>query len=166
MFKIGDKCILKDTSKGAIFGFTKGDKVTIRDIGTRFGYYKIQIYNGFVHGYVDKDQLELIKEDKELMKLKDLKNGDILTLRNGEKVIYIESEDTFYDLSEDNENTLCETDDLEEDLTCYYNNDYNVVKIERPEKYETIYVRETKKMTMTEICQELGYDVEIVKEEI
>lgn len=43
--------------------------------------------------------------------------------------------------------------------------DTDILKVERPTSYETIYVKnETKEMTLKEICDKLGYEVKIVKE--
>jgi len=110
MLKVGDKCRLIDTSGGAILGFSKNDIVTIENINKNDLFLKITIKNSIgIVGYVDKDQLELIKEDKKLMKLGDLKTGDILTLKNGEKVLFIDNEDNeenFVNLEESNINNL------------------------------------------------------------
>ena len=40
------------------------------------------------------------------------------------------------------------------------------MKVSRPTKYVDVFSRpkESKKMTVSEICKELGYDVEIIKE--
>ena len=104
------------------------------------------------------------------MKKDELKTGDIVTLRNGDKLIYNEEYEEFKDLSSDYYNSLSDLDDLNDDMT--YGGDSkedrknDVIKIERPTGYETIFNnRETRKMTVAEICKELGYDVEIIKEE-
>lgn len=100
---------------------------------------------------------------------KDLKDGDIVTLRNGDKLIYCEDDKHFADLRSTNSNYLSYRHELNDDLT-YNDSDENsdIVKVERPVEYDVVYTRgtkEIKKMTVAEICKELGYDVEIVKEE-
>lgn len=114
------------------------------------------------------DMLELAETEK-VTKPSDLKDGDIVTLRNGDRLIYAVEEDEFIDLNESHYNEVCDLDDFEDDLT-YVDSDEkgnDIVKVERPVKYEVVYDRSTitKKMTVAEICKELGYDVEIIKED-
>jgi hypothetical protein len=100
------------------------------------------------------------------MKKEELKNGDIVTLRNGNRLIY--ANEQFLDMSDKNNNDLSYIDDLNEDLTFYDKDDYeyDVIKVERMMGYFTIYAREkmVKEMTVAEISKALGYEVKIVKE--
>ena len=103
-----------------------------------------------------------------IIKKSDLQNGDIVTYRNGAKrivntkkdglAIIIDFDSIWKTISGYNED-LFDYDDKEGDL--------DVVKVYRPETEETFYTertKKTKKMTVAEICKELGYDVEIIKE--
>ena len=88
------------------------------------------------------------------------KVGDKLTLRNGVSGFY-RNEETYIDgLYEDN---------INDDLT---NNGgrgsrFDIVKVERPKKYKTVYEREeeekVREMTVEEISKALGYEVKVVK---
>jgi hypothetical protein len=102
------------------------------------------------------------------MKREDLKSLDIVTLRNGDRLINIEN--SLYDLSINNDNHLTNIDELTDDLK-YYSvcggaSDFDVVKVERPTGYEEIFSRkeESKEMTLKEICDALGYEVKIKKD--
>lgn len=153
--------------------FKIGDKVRFIPSGSEHiitSYEMIDSFRGY--GVDNKtrpvywdEELELIKESEEIMNKNNLKNGDIVTLRNGDRLIYANR--NFTDLSDDNNNTLCDTSDLNDDMTCNYHKDNDIVKVTRPVASYDIYERkeEAKKMTVAEICKELGYDVEIIKEE-
>lgn len=96
-----------------------------------------------------------------------LKEGDVVTLRNGEKLRY--TDDKFSDLNDDPNNSIYDLSDLDDDLT-YYDRDEienDIMKVERPLTYTTMFERkeEVREMTLKEICKELGYNVKIVKEE-
>lgn len=106
---------------------------------------------------------------KDISKKEELKEGDIVTLRNGDKLIYTpnsgEYSNDFQDIG-DNNNYLCDLSDLKDDLT--YNGtdrDSDIVKVERPVRIETVFERKDKarEMTVEEISKELGYDIKIVK---
>ena len=91
----------------------------------------------------------------------DLQNGDVLRDRNGDKSVYYDGE--LYGDTVD----LC---DLKYDLTVnhnVYDEHADIVKIERPIKFETVFERneEIKEMTMEELCKHFGCQVKIVKEE-
>ena len=102
-----------------------------------------------------KDNMEFKKDD--------LKNGDIVTLRNGDRLVFVGSED-FIDLSDDNDNCLSDICDLEDDFTHESYEDSDIVKIERPVEYTTVFTREeVKEMTVEEISKALGYEVKVVK---
>lgn len=99
------------------------------------------------------------------MKKENLKDLDIITLRNKERLVLIDGE--FIDLNDDYTNDISELDDFRDDLTCFYNHhQFDVIKVERTVISASIWEREEKavKMTVSEVCEKLGYDVEIVKE--
>lgn len=97
----------------------------------------------------------------------DLQDGDIVTLRNGDKLLY-HNED-FIDMSDDNDNYLSDINEINENLTYEDRDekDNDIIKVERPTGYTTIFERDekVKEMTLKEVCKELGYEVKIVKEE-
>lgn len=101
----------------------------------------------------------------------DLKDGDVVTLRNGAKLIYCD--DCFYDIDKKIDNELTDFEDLTDDLK-YDDNSWGDTKanndimiVERPDSYTTIWHREeeVKEMTLAQVCEELGYNVKIIKEE-
>ena len=98
----------------------------------------------------------------------ELKEGDIVTLRNGDRLIYApDNFCDFADLSENNCNSLTDLTDLKDDLTFDgIDRDSDIVKVERPVTYYTAFEREDKarEMTVEEISKELGYEVKVVKE--
>lgn len=98
------------------------------------------------------------------MKKENLKNLDIITLRNKERLILVNEE--FIDLNDDYTNDISELDDFRDDLTCHYDKKNDVIKVERTVISASVCEREEKavKMTVSEVCEKLGYDVEIVKE--
>lgn len=87
----------------------------------------------------DKRALEKIVNTKEY-----LKNGDVVTLRNGDKLLF--NGEDFWDLSADNNNGLCDINELDDNLKFEdidgYKEKYDIIKIERVVKYETIFERE------------------------
>lgn len=66
--------------------------------------------------------------------------GSIITLRNGDRLVKTYS-DEIKDLDEDIHNTVCSIDEFDEDLKCSYDSDYDIVKIEKPSEYKTVYIR-------------------------
>ena len=102
----------------------------------------------------------------------DLKDGDIVILRNGARLILIDG--SFSDIGNTINNGLYDLDDLTNDLRLDANsatwtnekNDNDIMIVERPDSYTTIWHREeVKEMTLAQVCEELGYDVKIIKEE-
>ena len=98
---------------------------------------------------------------------KDLKNGDVVTLRNGDKLIF--HDDDFSDLDSENDNNLTCTYDLNDDMTMKDKDykDSDIVKVERPNRYDIAFIRNetVKEMTVKEICEALGYEIKIKKED-
>lgn len=169
-FKIGDRVKLIDTKDE----FYEDYKGFLNETGTiiginrgRFAIVKFDtkgvIRNPYLHN------LELI-ENAKVKTLSDVKEGDIITLKNGEKLIVTENKN-LADLNSNPDNPCSHISDFKSDLT--YNGDeislniYDIVKIERHESTgKVVFDRSEviKKMTLSEICKELGYRVEIIKE--
>ena len=84
----------------------------------------------------------------------DLKDGDIVTLRNGDRLLYFDND--FLDLNDDPDNKLRDLNDLNDNMTFNIVNKDDVkndiVKVQRPTIYDEIFNRQTKKMTIAEIC--------------
>lgn len=101
-----------------------------------------------------------------IKELSDLENGDIVTLRNGDKLLY--DDDGFTDLSYPHYNDLSDKYELNDDMTMEDRDfkDSDIMIVERPIKYEKVYDRKetVREMTVKEISKELGYEVKIVKE--
>lgn len=99
------------------------------------------------------------------IKRNEIEFGDILTLRNGERYVVVNGrmygEGEYYNRDATSVNYW-----YNDDLTQNENNkNEDIIKVERAGNI--IYERQTevKKMTVAQICKELGYDIEIVKEE-
>lgn len=153
-FKVGDKVrVRKDLIAGKCYGEDylsfvddmekyKGKQFEI--IKTSGCDYKLDNSNY----YFNDDMLE------PAFTTQDLKVGDRITLRNGSSGIwdgYMIGALTY--------------DEINEDLTNSGNlgSSLDIVKVEKPKKYETIYEREkARKMTVKEISEALGYEVEVV----
>ena len=165
-YKVGDKV--------RFIGDPKNHHLVNRDLQDEIKKYN----NVFTIEYVTDDYVEF-KENRNwcireyeielienIIKTKyDLKDEDIVTLRNGDKLRYNENDEEFKDLTSDYTNSLSDLSDLNDDMTYDGDSRNDVIKVERAIEYETIFSRETKKMTVAEICKELGYEVEIIKEE-
>lgn len=135
-----------------------GRTATISEIND----YKVKLTDwsddtGGLYWTISTDMIELVNTSK--FTKSDLQDGDVLTDREGCKALY-------YDDSLWGE-TLCVdtlTDDLK-DPNGYSDND--IVKMERPIKYETVFERKeepkVREMTVEEISKELGYEVKVVK---
>lgn len=121
------------------------------------------------------------------MKKENLRNGDICILRNKQVYVYIKDEiNDLYDLLYI-EGGYMPTKDYNSDLTIKNNDkEWDIVKIYRPKYIQKLFKlirqkdidfencdlklifereKEVKKMTVAQICKELGYDVEIIKED-
>lgn len=87
--------------------------------------------------YVDntKEQFEKIEEDIKIMKKNELKNGYILTLRNGEKLVVGDDNDTIVNITplddEDVDNKYYDFDDFRDDLTSYESYKKDIIKVEK-----------------------------------
>ncbi len=150
-FKVGDKVkIRKDFSKTKSYKITpvlnmekyKGKIAEIQRISTG-GNYNLDIDN--MEWYWSDDMLEPYETKESNFNKLDLKNGDIVKYRNGLKKI----------VSGDK---LWENDDLFTPLR-YYTEDlkdvdgeeeYDIVKVERPVQYETVFERKEEILNETE----------------
>ena len=123
------------------------------------------------------------------MKLKDLKTGMRIILRNGQEYIVLKNVVTPYKYEGKQDMYILvgggwmSSSSYNNDLTSKNNNkEYDIIKVYAQNRGEYIDGRvlqeneiknmnliwerkEKKKMTVSEICKELGYDVEIVKED-
>ena len=172
-YKVGQKVKVKEdiescsrSSHNIFFtdemGTFKGKIVTIKTIkvfGEDYQYYLKEDSKGLLW---DEEWFELFDEVKTK---KDLKDGDIITLANGDRLLYYDED--FRDLSDDHTNNILDLNDLNNDLT--YKHDYDketnkVVKVERPTSYYEVFNRdkEVKELTVEEISKLLGYEVKIV----
>ena len=91
-------------------------------------------------------------------------DGVIVTLDNGDKLIYLKDRDEFKDFTYDYDNNLEDMDDIDNDG--YVSGGNTIVKIECPIRYSTLYIKdnEIKEMTLEEVCNALGYEVKIKKD--
>lgn len=149
-FKVGDKVkIRKDFSKTKSYKITpvldmekyKGKIAEIQRISTR-GNYNLDIDN--MEWYWSDDMLEPYETKESNFNKLDLKNGDIVTKRNGEKRTLVgkylhnvkrASPLTYY------------TEDLKDSGGL---KEHDIVKVERPVKYETVFERKEEILDETE----------------
>lgn len=169
MFKVGDIIKGKDNDYGvtneemtkAIVTRTDGNTMNIKVLEHKCQEEIGQYYN-VLNSY---DNFELICV---ITTKYDLKDGDIVTLRNGDKMIFVENGEVFYDLKCSNDNNLDYLSELNDDLTIEagYDEENDIMKVERPIKYQEVFKRDKtiKEMTVAEISKALGYEVKIVKE--
>lgn len=103
---------------------------------------------------------------KTVIKKSDLQGGDIVTYRDGGKrIVDILNNRLVYlnDFSSESMHLNNYNNDLMDIDNC---SQWDIVEVFRATTKETfITKREIKKMTVKEICEELGYDIEIVKED-
>lgn len=138
----------------------KGKITTIVGTNGRGDRYDLAIDNE--RWYWTDDMLELISVKTKY----DLQIGDIVTLRNGDRLI--RQKNGFTDMVDEFSNTLSCSSDLNDNLTYHgkYKDSNDIMKVERPTGYSTVFERqeEVKEMTIAEISKALGYEVKIVKE--
>lgn len=164
--KVGDKVLLKNESgygwnqEGKMDKY-KGKVVTVsklHDSNFEIEEDDMQNFTKWKFSYED------IERKVTNFTRDDLEFGDILTLRNEERYVYasehIYGEDEYY---------CFDCDEIgyyhTEKLKHKDDSDYDVVKVERAG--QVVYEREeeVKEMTLSQVCEQLGYDVKIVKEE-
>ncbi len=166
-FKVGDRVKNKIGDFGFIKGIDTADKTYAVEYDKSFaGGHNCDGLCRDKHGWwAFEGSIELVKFTKD-----DLKDGDIVTLRNGDRLLFCD--DCFYEFAEgESDNDLCYESELNTDLTyddedeeCRKN---DIVKVERPTTYITVFQRieEKKEMTIAEIEKELGYGIKIIKED-
>lgn len=96
-------------------------------------------------------------------KKSDLRDGDVVTYRDGRRRIVT---DNAMCLRGINDVGHLPTSDFTEDLRKENGNtECDIIRVERPTQYEEVFKREDKrKMTIKEIEKELGCSIEIIKE--
>ena len=143
------------------------------------------IINSYIREIKDKEEnnMEDNKKPTEQRNLKksDLKNGDIVELRNGRRYVYIEKYIEYYSYNPEICKKIISLEnggDIElfrydNDLLFDYrdNCEFDIMKIldmsefyENPKWTLERKQRKQEEMTLEEICQELGRDIKIVKE--
>lgn len=163
-YKVGDRVRIKrDLERGDDYRFgvsdemeeLKGQIVTITHV--ECDCYEIKEDNG--EWYWSE---EMFEESIEFKK-SDLKDGDVVTYRDGRRRIVTDNakclrgiNDVGYSL------TIDFTEDLRKENG---NTECDIILVERPTQYVEVFKREEKrKMTIKEIEKELGYSIEIIKE--
>lgn len=168
-FKIGDKVkIRKDFSKTKSYKIApvlnmekyKGKIAEIQRISTG-GNYNLDIDN--MEWYWSDDMLEPYETKESNFNKLDLKNGDIVTKRNGEKRTLVgkylhnvkrASPLTYY------------TEDLKDAGGL---KEHDIIKVERPVKYETVFERkeeildEVEKRYLASVIKPFRHNVEYIK---
>lgn len=177
--KVGDKIKIIST-KNEDFSYSSviGKIYIVEEIkedscGEKFATLKNSIYMPYLYN------CELVDEKEKQFKKSDLKNGDIVELRNGERYVYIEKYNDRFIYSTDSDEVIVNLKDGEYSRLGNYDDDlrykgrgnceYDIMKIldmsEFYRKQKWTWEREkTEEMTLEEVCKELGRDIKIVKE--
>ena len=177
--KVGDKIKIIST-KNEDFSYSSviGKIYIVEEIREdsckeKFAALKNSIYMPYLYncGLVDEKEKKFTKSD--------LKNGDIVELRNGERYVYIEKYNDRFIYSTDSDEVIVNLKDGEYSRLGNYDDDlrykgrgnceYDIMKIldmsEFYKKPEWTWERKkTEEMTLGEVCKELGRDIKIVKE--
>lgn len=177
-FKIGDRVRCK--RDGWIAAGTEGTIVDIRiDYVGDPQPYHVDFGGHIMIFWMCEDDLELVEEE-EMENVKSLlKSGDIVIVRNGGKYrVYPDYETGVFSRIDDiGFNRMEEYDDSllvkplkgsrRYDITKIYRaKDPTVLTSSNLDNYRLVWERkEVKEMTMKEICDALGYDVKIKKED-
>ena len=151
-FKVGDyvvgnkKAFNGDEDEGIVIASYKRDFTIVGE-------------DGLIHDKLKYDCFDLGQFTRD-----DLRDGDIITLKNGWKLIV---QGPHLINLEEYESSFPYMGNLNRDLTCIWGDRrYEVFKVERPIQYVDIHIKKNpRKMTVSQICKELGYDVEIVKDD-
>lgn len=109
------------------------------------------------------------------MELKDLKTGMVVETRNGTKYLIVNQDGKLYGIGMNGYMSLDGRYPHKSDMTWPDDSDLDIMKVFKPalrkfsimlsDERNCIWNREkVRKMTVSEICKELGYEVEIVKE--
>lgn len=98
------------------------------------------------------------QQKKKKNKREQLKNGDVVTFRNGLRATVDKKNNALF-YGNDNVISIYA---FNENLTSKFKHDWDIIKIER---LALLYDRnEQTEMTLEEVCKELGKDIKIVKE--
>ena len=177
--KVGDKIKIINT-KNEDFSYSSviGKIYIVEEIREdsckeKFATLKNSIYMPYLYN------CELVDEKEKQFTKSDLKNGDIVELRNGERYVYIEKYNDRFIYSTDSDEVIVNLKDGEYSRLGNYDDDlrykgrgnceYDIMKIldmsEFYKKPKWTWEREkTEEMTLEEVCKELGRDIKIVKE--
>lgn len=155
-FKIGDKVkvINCDNAGTDCANFNKVSTITDIMNGSKYPYELKGITE-----YFREKELELV--ERQFTK-SDLKDGDLITYRNGDKAIKLKGE--IQDLISKTEGFLYLSDVTEElNVQAQKNGELDIIKVERPVKYETVYERaeEEKKEILDKV--EKNYLINVIK---
>ena len=152
-FKVGDRVRFSKAMDGESHGPVVEFDNIIRKI-TKINNDEFRL-EGLPENWFFESELELV--DTSNFTKSDLQEGDIVTDREGDKSIYHDEE-----LIGDTDIIDHFNDDLKSRSG---NDDYDIVKVERPIKMETVFEEEpeVREMTVEEISKALGYEVKVVK---
>ena len=177
--KVGDKIkIISTKNENFSYSSVIGKIYIVEEIREdsckeKFAALKNSIYMPYLYN------CELVDEKEKQFTKSDLKNGDIVELRNGERYVYIEKYNDRFIYSTDSDEVIVNLEDGENSRLGNYDDDlrykgrgnceYDIMKIldmsEFYKKPEWTWEREkTEEMTLEEVCKELGRDIKIVKE--
>ena len=140
-FKVGDEVKIISKKNGdeySTYGFEIGNIYKIMEIDKD----RLTIFNGHYKGYIFKYNVELVREFTK----SDLKDGDIVTYRNGNKRTIISGK--LIDENGMGAKYLRSYDDQIKDKNGCRNLD--IVKVERPVKYEIVFERKEEILDKTE----------------
>ena len=112
---------------------------------------------------VESRYFELIEN----IKFNEIKSGDIITLRNGDR-LYVDKDFDLVDLGDCNTGVFnlhtCFDNNFK---SIHHNKNEDIIKVERVSKFNVVYEeieKRIKEMTLKEVCKELGYEIKIIKE--
>lgn len=154
---------------------------------TNYNMYKAKVLETFENGKMDikilshKDKTEInekydVKNSEKCFELiksftkKDLKDGDIVTYRNGEKRIVNKTENKIVYIN-DPENLSFYLDYFRNDLTNKRDNEYDIIKVEKAQ-YRTVFKRkeevldETEKRYLAGVIRPFRDKVEYIKKHL
>lgn len=154
-FKVGDKVRFSKGMDGSAHGpYVENDDLVRSIIEINDNDIRLE---GLCENWFRYFELELVNTTN--FTKSDLQDGDILTDSEGCSSTYWKGRLHGTTISINSLN-----DDLEGNDG---NSENNIVKVERPIKYETVFERKeepkVREMTVEEISKELGYEVKVVK---
>lgn len=154
---------------------------------TNYNMYKAKVLGTFENGEMNikilshKDKTKInekywVENSEEHFELinsftkKDLKDGDIVTYRNGEKRIVNKTENKIVYINDPENLSFC-IDDFRNDLTNRIDNEYDIIKVEKVQ-YKTAFERkeevldETEKRYLTGVIRPFRDKVEYMKKHL